>query len=246
MRRKDITVSDEITSLLFGIIQALPYHSNSSECNIDYFVPELKQHAHDCISKIFSTEIVPPFDLRIYTGAFTGVIISEVTDLNRRNCFDQMDSSELKNGSNVFLVVLFLPSRTFEHPINQAHIQSDKQLKQAVYLIPPKQLNRPKNIIWELRKSLYGLSDGGDHWHNTIMRHIQKYLQLKSFSTDLSMYITQQDHCSGILGSQVEGIICCGNETFRNGCSKIYETFENKEKLFDSFKFAGIFIRKTD
>lgn len=56
----------------------------------------------------------------------------------------------------------------------------------------------------------------------------------------------QPDQPSGILGSHIVDIICCGNEDFLTSCSKIEQKLETKEKLFNSFKLFGISVRKTD
>lgn len=70
-------------------------------------------------------------------------------------------SSTLKHTSSRIIIsyVSITNNKLWSQDINKEYFQSDESLRRPVFVIPPQQLNLPKDVIWKLLKQLYGLSE---------------------------------------------------------------------------------------
>lgn len=60
--------------------------------------------------------------------------------------------------------------------VAQAYLQSAAMLTRGVYFYPPRELTYPDIHLFLLRKAVYGLSDSGDYWHDTLPKLLNNYI----------------------------------------------------------------------
>lgn len=56
--------------------------------------------------------------------------------------------------------------------ILQAFVSSEFDLFREVYIVPPKEVGRPKDELWRLLKPLYGLPESSLLWYATYAGHL--------------------------------------------------------------------------
>jgi hypothetical protein len=78
--------------------------------------------------------------------------------------------------------------------VRQAYLQSSENLKRKVYLKPSKEFELPSDHFLELLKPLYGLSDSGDYWNETITRHLKEDIEMSTISGDMSLFYKHANH----------------------------------------------------
>lgn len=58
------------------------------------------------------------------------------------------------------------------------------------------------------------------------------------------MYMADNNSVSGILDSQVDDFLFCGDQNFLASCSITEEKFKTMDKIHNSLELAGIAIKK--
>lgn len=61
-------------------------------------------------------------------------------------------------------------------------------LTRAVYVRPPREIANPDPHLLRLRKALYGMSDSGKYWHQTLARVLKKDRDLHVATGDPTLY----------------------------------------------------------
>ena len=119
------------------------------------------------------------------------------------------------------------------YDVKSAFLQSDS-LQREVYVEPPPEKYK-KDIIWKLKKPVYGLPDASRLW----------YMTIKSFLSGLGMSQSRGDSCLFMYrkGAVLEGMILVHIDDFLAAGSKHYEK-EVVQKMLEKFKFGTISSEK--
>jgi hypothetical protein len=127
--------------------------------------------------------------------------------------------------------------------VRQAYLQSSENLKRKVYLKPSKEFELPSDHFLELLKPLYGLSDSGDYWNETMTRHLKEDIKMSTISGDMSLFYKHANHkLQGLIGTYVDDSLLAGTDYFQNLTLKSMTKFESSERELDHTKFAGVSI----
>lgn len=133
--------------------------------------------------------------------------------------------------------------RIWTQDVTNAYIQSASQLLREVYLRPSKEFELESTHVLKLLRPLYGLADSGDYWNATYSDHIRKDLNMELSATDMSFFFKKvRGKICGLLGTYVDDTIFCGDKQFEDITSATSKRFESKEKEWDKFRFAGVYI----
>jgi nucleoside diphosphate kinase len=74
--------------------------------------------------------------------------------------------------------------RLYSTDVQQAYLQSASELMRNVYIRPTGEFELHSKQILKLLRPLYGLTDAGDYWADTIRRHFEKDIGMTSVTGD--------------------------------------------------------------
>lgn len=103
----------------------------------------------------------------------------------------------------------------FIRDVSQAFVCAEYDLLRDAFVVPPKELNLPKNVLWRLKKPLYGLPESGLLWYETYRRHHEMRLQMATAITDPCL-LSSHDHegLQGLVCLQVDDSAIAGTKKF--------------------------------
>jgi Reverse transcriptase (RNA-dependent DNA polymerase) len=130
------------------------------------------------------------------------------------------------------------------HDVTQAYLQGDT-MSRSVYLKPPPELELQGKYLL-LVKPLYGLTDAGDIWHQTLSEFIKRSLSMHELIGDPG--VLYHSNTSGILMglilSYVDDLIITGCPEFLEKSKVISHRFKSRPRQIDRFKHAGVEIHR--
>ena len=128
--------------------------------------------------------------------------------------------------------------------VKNAYLQGEN-LEREVYMEPPKEMKK-NNVIWKLRKAVYGMNDAGRKW----------YFKVGDTLSDLGCEKSKLDHC--LFFYRIDGVLCglllvWVDDIFYAGTTEYEEKVINKfAKSFligkassDAFTYIGLNIETT-
>jgi Reverse transcriptase (RNA-dependent DNA polymerase) len=83
--------------------------------------------------------------------------------------------------------------------IAQAHLQRAEKLHKKIFSSPPLMDLGPDELL-QLSRPLYGLSEAGDYWSETLMQHHLHDLRFQQSQTDCCLFFKK-------LGSRLVGLL---------------------------------------
>ncbi len=109
----------------------------------------------------------------------------------------------------------------------------DSKLLREVYVTPPAELNVDENILWLVRRPLYGLSESGLLWFETYGAHHKDVLRMRGMETDpFLLYRHDSDvNLDGLVCLQVDDSVGGGSGMFlreEERGSKNFKTHDRK------------------
>lgn len=132
--------------------------------------------------------------------------------------------------------------------VRQAYLQSKKPLTREIFikkLLPEFELN--KGLAVQLLMPLYGLSESGDHWFETLDDHHCRELGMCTLRSDPAMYVKMKDNqLIGLSGTYVDDILRVGSEEFRMIASKTNNEFEMDDDKELPCTFTGFKLEKNE
>ena len=128
----------------------------------------------------------------------------------------------------------------------QAFIQALRKLDRDLFIIdPPPEFCLPPEICLKVVRSLYGICESGDMWHETIDDHHKKDLKMVSSKLDPSLYFKIQDgKVNGISGLYSDDLLRAGNEDFKKVAAKTHEKFDRVDDKELSTEFTGFQVER--
>ena len=129
--------------------------------------------------------------------------------------------------------------------INQAYLQSAENLRRKIF-VRPDVLELEPNELLQVVKPLYGLSDAGDYWGETLTENHLKELEMDQVTGDFSLFFKKlKDKLIGLSGTYVDDILPIGDRTFRDSTSATTgRTFDSKPDRYAPFTFTGVEISR--
>ena len=132
--------------------------------------------------------------------------------------------------------------------VKLAYLQSSEPLTRRVFISNPAPEFKLRPDEWfELLRPLYGLSDPGDPWHQTLNSHLIHKLKLKPTKADPSFYLAH-DHNKliGLNGYYVDDLLCAGTLDFRKICSETLQRFEKNWRRTHTYQVFRLEHGKTN
>ena len=113
--------------------------------------------------------------------------------------------------------------------ISQAYVCSEFSLIRDAYIVPPKSLGLPSNVLWKLKKPLYGLPESGLLWYETYRIYHEVDLRMQAAAGDPCLYYAHEEHkLSGIIVTQVDDSAIAGTSLFLQRESDAAVAFPSK------------------
>lgn len=126
--------------------------------------------------------------------------------------------------------------------INQAYLQSASNLRREIF-VRPDVLELDKDQLLQVVKPLYGLSDAGDYWGETLTEQHLKELNMEQATGDFSLFFKRVlDKLTGLSGTYVDDILRAGTKGFENTSTTATCCFDSKSAEAVPFTFTGLQI----
>ena len=122
-------------------------------------------------------------------------------------------------------------------------MQSASNLKREIF-VRPDILKLDSDTLLQIVKPLYGLSDAGDYWGQTLNEHHLKDLKMEQASGDFSLFFKRiANRLLGLSGTYVDNILRTGDRMFEKKSSEINgQTFDAKPSEIPPMHFVGMKI----
>lgn len=130
--------------------------------------------------------------------------------------------------------------------IQAAYLQGEP-VDREVLLKPPPEAENP-NMLWKLKKSVYGLGDGGRMWYLKVEQEVTKLNATKSkYDPAVFMWYDDEGDLQGIIAAHVDDFLWGGNEEFKSNTIKtLKEIFKISKEQQDNFKHLGLEIEQNE
>ena len=129
----------------------------------------------------------------------------------------------------------------------QGYVQSKLPLLQKVF-VRPDELQLSADELVQLVKPLYGLSDSGDYFHETLHEHLTQHLQFEQFHVDVALRLKQTSNkLVAMPGTYVDDVLLASYSSAFNSFQKIsQQTFDVKFDKSDRLPYLGICIDSSN
>ena len=130
--------------------------------------------------------------------------------------------------------------------IKSAFLQGNK-IERNVYVIPPKEANVDSDIIWRLRKTVYGLNDASRAWFISV-KELLISLGCSQSVLDPALFIWRNgDKLEGIIVLHVDYFLIAGTMAFYEYVVKqLTANFEAGKICKSQFDYIGLSIHQSD
>ena len=120
-----------------------------------------------------------------------------------------------------------------------------KPIERDVFVVPPIEAKR-KNVLWKLKKVVYGLVDAARNWYCSVLKEIENVHCMKSKYDGALFYYKKNDILQGIMACHVDDFLDCGNASFeRDVIDKISDKFKIGKEEDAHFKYVGINMKQS-
>ena len=142
----------------------------------------------------------------------------------------------------------FAIASTKQWPIEMIDIKSaflqGEDIDREIFVKPPTEAKVAKNLVWKLRKVVYGLNDASRNWYFTIRETL---LQLgcvqSSIDKALFMWRDSSNQLAGMFILHVDDFLYAGSQTFlETVVKKVCEIYKVGSKGTDIFRYIGLEI----
>ena len=129
--------------------------------------------------------------------------------------------------------------------IRAAFPQSNK-IDRVVLMTPPKEFRKGEDIVWRIKKLIYGLDDGARKWFITMKKKLTQYGCIP-LALDPSVYVYHvSNQLCGFCVLHVDDFLIGGNSLFhQNVVSKLASEFIVSHRKSGQFTYVGWHINQT-
>ena len=129
--------------------------------------------------------------------------------------------------------------------IKAAFLQG-KDIERELYVLPPKEFKKP-NLLWRLRKVVYGLNDASRSWYLKVVQVLES-LNMRTSSFDKAVFVPKDCSTIGVIIVHVDDIMYFGNDDFINTMINPFKTaFKISKEESKAFRYLGInLIQESD
>ena len=128
--------------------------------------------------------------------------------------------------------------------IKTAFLQG-KTLEREVYLKPPKEF-LSENIVWKLKKAVYGLNEASRAWYDRVKSEFEKIGLTNCKFDEAFFYMKSNEKLNGAIAIHVDDFIYGGDMKFLTNIEEIKNVFEVGTETATPMKFIGMNIVQND
>jgi Reverse transcriptase (RNA-dependent DNA polymerase) len=130
--------------------------------------------------------------------------------------------------------------------VNQAYLQSAENLQRNVFA-GPNELELAPNELLQLILPLYGITESGDYWGETLTEHQTADLKMTQTTQYFSLFAKHAaSKLIGLSGAFVDDLLRAGTLNFKETSQNSTKSrFDVKPMTEDNFTFAGFDIRNN-
>jgi Reverse transcriptase (RNA-dependent DNA polymerase) len=158
------------------------------------------------------------------------------------------NATSLKQSSIRILLALasILGFNIWSTDINQAYHKSSSNIQRKIFVRPDVFQLDPDQLL-QVVKPLYGLSDAGDYWGQTLTDNHTKEFHMEQATVELSLFFNRMmDKLKGLSGTYVDDIIRTRDDHFREeSTTSTQNMFDTKPIDSTPLIFTGINIGGT-
>ena len=129
--------------------------------------------------------------------------------------------------------------------VRAAFLQS-KPLDRLILVKPPKEKRTDNNMVWRLKKPVYGLNDAARAWYMTVKEELILYGCVQ-MPLDKSVFVYQpNEEFSGFLNVHVDDFLAAGNRDFHEKVlRRLKEKFQIGTEEYGDFNYVGWNIKQS-
>ena len=130
--------------------------------------------------------------------------------------------------------------------ITSAFLQSN-DINRDVFVKPPKESGEDTDIVWKLKKTVYGLGDAARAWYLSVKEKLLK-LGAKPSSYDPAVFRWHHEETlAGVICIHVDDFLFGGNDMFiENVVNPLSQSFVIGTEHENAFKYLGVDIKQED
>jgi len=151
-----------------------------------------------------------------------------------------------KSVARLFIVLANVLKFTFTSlDVRAAFLQSEP-LSRLLLVKPPKQYRKDENMVWRLKKPVYGLVDGARSWFLTVKKELLEY-GCTQLELDNSVYVYHSNgKLSGFLIIHVDDFLAAGDSEFKeNVVVRLKTRFQIGSEKEGDFTYVGWNIKQS-
>ena len=116
-------------------------------------------------------------------------------------------------------------------------------LDRPLFVLPPKEANCPENVVWQLRKPVYGLKDASKKWFLRV-KEVLESLSFKMCPFEPALFVNmKEDSVVGIVMLHVDDILYGDTDSFVTWFKlRVESAFTIGKEFACPLKFTGIEI----
>ena len=120
-----------------------------------------------------------------------------------------------------------------------------RYIEKDVYIVPPVEANF-KNVLWKLKKCVYGLNDATRSWYFAIAEFLENMNCFRS-SFDYGIFTWYDNQIlSGVLLTHVDDFLYAGTTSFiQKIIDPLYKQFEISHQSTKAFKYIGLNVEQN-
>ena len=129
--------------------------------------------------------------------------------------------------------------------IRAAFLQSNN-IERMILMVPPKEFRKDKDIVWRIKKPIYGLNDGARKWFITMRKKLVEY-GCTPLSLDPSVYVYKSEgYLSGFCSLHVDDFLIGGDPSFQEHVvQRLISEFVISTQKIGKFTYVGWDINQT-
>jgi hypothetical protein len=130
--------------------------------------------------------------------------------------------------------------------IKSAFLQG-KDIDREVFVLPPPEAqDKNKWMIWQLKKSLYGLNDAARQFYDSVEAELVRLGAKRSQVDPALFYVEQDGEIIGALATHIDDFMHCGNAAFDvEVMDKLRKRFVPGKLEEGSFSYVGFDIKQS-
>ena len=130
--------------------------------------------------------------------------------------------------------------------VTSAFLQGNN-IEREVYVKPPSEWDEADELLWKLKRCLYGLNDAPRAWYKRVVQLLVEYGG-KASIYDAAVFLWHEgDSLIGMTVVHVDDFVYCGTVVWhKNVIDRVYQVLKIGSSARGSFKYIGLEVSETN